>query len=240
MRHIVSAACGLWFALSGIGAGTGMAQTVSSDPVVVVELYTSQGCSSCPPADAYFAELAKDKRVIPLALHVDYWDYIGWADSFANPKFTDRQKAYAHAVGSRTIYTPQMIVGGKDRVEGHQPELVDQLIGAQLAAAQPVALRLQRNGDDLHITAKSMGDLMGAVRVQLVRYTPSAVVEIEHGENAGLKVRYSNIVTSWQVIGNWPGVVPLDLQAKVSGTDPVVVILQQEGPGDILAAARLE
>lgn len=236
MRHIVSAACGLWFGLSGIG----MAQTASSEPVVVVELYTSQGCSSCPPADAYFTALAQDARVIPLALHVDYWDYIGWADSFADPKFTDRQKAYAHAVGSRTIYTPQMIVGGRDRVEGHQPDLVDELIREQLVAAQSVALVIQRTGDSVHIQAQPVGAIKGPVRVQLVRYRPSEVVMIEHGENAGMKVTYTNIVTSWQLIGEWPGGAPLDMQADVHGDDPVVVILQQDGPAEILAAARVE
>lgn len=207
---------------------------------VVVELYTSQGCSSCPPADAYFTKLAQDARVIPLALHVDYWDYIGWADSFANPKFTDRQKAYAHAVGSRTIYTPQMIVGGRDRVEGHQPDLVTELIREQLAAAQSVALVVRRNGDSLHIQANSLRAVRGPVRVQLVRYRPSEAVMIEHGENAGMKVTYTNIVTSWQLIGEWPGAMPLDMKADVRGEEPVVVILQQDGPAEILAAARIE
>lgn len=236
MRHIVSAACGLWFALSGVSG----AQTASSEPVVVVELYTSQGCSSCPPADAYFTALAEDPRVIPLALHVDYWDYIGWEDTFANPKFTDRQKAYAHAVGSRTIYTPQMIVGGRDRVEGHQPDLVTELIREQVLAAQSVALVMQRTGDRLHIQARPVAAIKGPVRVQLVRYRPSEDVMIEHGENAGMTVRYTNIVTSWQMIGEWPGAAPLDMQTEVSGDDPAVVILQQDGPADILAAARIE
>lgn len=236
MRHIVSAACGLWFALSGIG----MAQTTSSEPVVVVELYTSQGCSSCPPADAYFTTLAQDARVIPLALHVDYWDYIGWEDTFADPKFTERQKAYAQAVGSRTIYTPQMIVGGRDRVEGHQPDLVTELIREQLEAAQSVALVMQRSGDSLRIQAQPVAAVKGSVRVQLVRYRPSEVVMIEHGENAGMKVTYTNIVTSWQVIGEWPGVAPLDMQADISGDEPAVVILQQAGPAEILAAARID
>jgi len=91
MRHLVSAACGMWAAI---------AAPAFAESVVVVELYTSQGCSSCPPADALFQTLAKDPRVIPLALHVDYWDYIGWADTLASPKFTERQKSYARAIGS--------------------------------------------------------------------------------------------------------------------------------------------
>ena len=84
MRHIVSAACGIWLAATG---------AIQAEPVVVVELYTSQGCSSGPPADEFIAMLASDPRILPLALHVDYWDYIGWADVFAQSKFTDRQRS---------------------------------------------------------------------------------------------------------------------------------------------------
>src|SRR6056297_1329329 len=89
------------------------APALADDPVVV-ELFTSQGCSSCPPADAMLGELAERDDVIPLALHVDYWDYIGWADIFADPAYTRRQKGYAHATGQRMVYTPQMVIDGQD------------------------------------------------------------------------------------------------------------------------------
>ncbi|EEW24091.1 DUF1223 domain-containing protein [Rhodobacter ferrooxidans] len=236
MRQFVSAMCGLWFAC----AGAGHAQTVASEPVVVVELFTSQGCSSCPPADAFLQHLARDPAVIALALHVDYWDYIGWADSFADPRFTERQKAYAHAAGSRTIYTPQMIVEGQDRVEGHQPELVEDLIRSHLAKAHQVRMSLSRNGTQVLITATANPPLHDEVRVQLVRYRPEQSVTIGHGENEGQTLTYSNIVTSWQVVGEWSGTEPLSLQTEAAGDDPVVVILQQDGPADILAAARLD
>jgi len=235
MRHIVSAVCGLWLALGGPAP----AQTLASDPVVV-ELYTSQGCSSCPPADAYLAMLATDPRVIALALHVDYWDYIGWADSFADPRFTERQKAYAFATGSRTIYTPQMIVAGAERVEGLQPERVADLIADHLASLHPVTLTLRRSGDRVQITAWADPPLTRPVRVQLVRYRPVETVAIEHGENQGQTMTYHNIVTSWQVLAMWPGTAPLALEAPVPGDQPVVVIVQEIGPAAILAAARLE
>ena len=103
----------------------------AAEPVVVVELYTSQGCSSCPPADKLLAELASRKDVLPLALHVDYWDYIGWADVFADPAYTKRQRAYARVAGSRSIYTPQMIVGGKDHVIGFKPMAVAGVMGGE-------------------------------------------------------------------------------------------------------------
>jgi hypothetical protein len=235
MRHIVSAATALWLAMA---VGTN-AQT-ASQPVVVVELYTSQGCSSCPPADDFFAELVQDPRVIPLALHVDYWDYIGWEDGFAKPQFTDRQKAYARAAGSRTIYTPQMIVGGLDRVEGHRPTEVQALINAHLRLDADVSLRMVREGDMLRISAEALEPLDGPVRVQLVRYRPAETVEIQRGENAGRTVTYHNIVTAWQPLGEWTGDSPLSVEAAVPGPDAAVVILQAPGPSAILAAARVD
>ena len=132
MRHFVSAACGVWLAAVA---------PVEAEPVVVVELYTSQGCSSCPPADEFLAMMASDPRILPLALHVDYWDYIGWEDKFAQGQFTERQKAYAHAIGSRTIYTPQLIIGGADRIEGFSPEETAERLRDHLGAATPVRLQ---------------------------------------------------------------------------------------------------
>jgi hypothetical protein len=233
MRHIVSAACGLWLCL----AGSVLAQ---GKPGVVVELYTSQGCSSCPPADEFMAELAQADGVIALSLHVDYWDYIGWEDSFAQSRFTDRQKAYARASGSRMIYTPQMIVGGTDRVEGHTPETVVRKIGKHMNRISPVRLSITRDGDTVVIRAEANPPLDYGTRVQLVRYLPSATVTIERGENAGRTVVYSNVVTSWEVVGEWPGQSPLELLADAPGDDPVVVIVQRDGPSEILAAARLD
>lgn len=211
---------------------------------VVVELYTSQGCSSCPPADAYFAQLAKDPGVIALALHVDYWDYIGWTDQFASPRFTDRQKAYARAEGHRTIYTPQMIVGGVDRVEGANAAAVAEDVQRHQGLPVTVDLDLTRQGDSVTIRAVPRGALGGPLRVQLVRYHPFETVSIDYGENAGQVVDYHNIVTDWQVLGVWAGDQPLELTAPAPGKDPVVVILQGlaggDGPGPIAAAAEVK
>ena len=231
MRQLVGAACGLWAAL---------APPVLAEPVVVVELFTSQGCASCPPADEFLEALVKDPRVIPLSLHVDYWDYIGWEDSFADPKFTERQKAYARANGSRMIYTPQMIVGGEERVEGYAPDELAVHLGDHLAQPAQVVLEVQRKGDVLVIRADADPPLTTPVRVQLVRYRPEETVEIQRGENAGKVITYRNIVTSWDNLGDWPGTAPLELSAPVQGGDPAVVIVQEEGPAAILAAARAE
>ena len=212
--------------------------TATADPVVV-ELFTSQGCSSCPPVDALMAELAERDEVIALALHVDYWDYLGWEDSFADPAFTARQKRYARAAGSRMIYTPQMIVGGADHVKGFQPMELADLIQAHREAPDPVAVSLERKGELLFVTLKPRGGEVGEVVVQLVRYRPEADVEIERGENAGRTIAYRNIVTVWRPIATWNGRTPMKLAAPISGPEPVVVIAQEAGYGPILAAARL-
>lgn len=238
MRHIVSAIC----AVTLLSPGTVFAQqsAETSMPGVVVELFTSQGCSSCPPADEFMAELASHDQVIALALHVDYWDYIGWEDSFAQAAFTERQKSYARAVKSRMVYTPQMVIGGVDRVEGNAPDAVVNLIGKHMAQQSPVTLSLQRQGDSLVIRAIADPPLGRGVEVQVVRYLPSAVVEIERGENAGKTVTYRNIVTEWAKVGEWPGVAPLELTVPAPGAEPVAVILQEAGPAAVLAAARIE
>lgn len=231
-RQLVSAACGLWI-------GFASAVAAQTQPVLV-ELYTSQGCSSCPPADEFMAHLAKDPNVIALSLHVDYWDYIGWKDTFANPQFTQRQKSYARAIGSRTIYTPQMIVNGKDRVEGNDPLEVSDKVRTHMAAHSPVTLSVTRKNGKVYITATATPPLTRKARVQVVRYLPSETVQIGRGENAGRAVTYHNVVTSWQSVGDWAGTGPLDMQADVPGGDPVVVIIQSDGPADVLAVARLK
>ena len=232
MRHLVSATFGLWIGVSGAA--------VAQTSPVVVELYTSQGCSSCPPADEFMLELVKSPDVIALSLHVDYWDYIGWRDTFASPQFTQRQKAYAKAAGSRMIYTPQMIVGGLDRVEGNDPAQVAEAVRRHQAQVSPVRLTVTRDGDRVLIKAEADPPLTKPARIQVIRYTPEATVAIGRGENEGREVTYSNIVTDWQAVADWPGLAPLELTAEAVGPDPVVVIVQTEGPADVLAATLVK
>lgn len=234
MRRMKSSALGLWLAL----AGAGLAQDGSGNPVVV-ELYTSQGCSSCPPADRLFDELTARDDVIALALHVDYWDYIGWSDTFGSPAFTDRQRAYARAAGARTIYTPQMIVAGMDHLVGVRPSELATLIAHHAETPRPVELSLERQGEVVKVDARAVAPLPGGASVQLVRFRPHARVEIARGENAGQTIDYRNIVTAWQAVADWDGQSDLVLTVEAPGAEPVVVILQAPGPGPILAAAAL-
>ena len=206
---------------------------------VVVELFTSQGCSSCPPADELLHYLSKKDGVIALSLHVDYWDYIGWKDSFAQPRFTKRQKGYAHAAGSRSVYTPQMVIGGQSHVMGARAMEVTDAIALHAAQPEVVALRIARDGAQVRIEAGQPLAEVGEMVVQLVRYVPEESVDITRGENAGRRLTYANVVTHWDVVGEWSGVEPLDMLVEAPGADPVVVILQAARQGPIVAAAAL-
>lgn len=230
MRGILGVVMAAWLGLAGGAASAG--------ETVVVELYTSQGCSSCPPADALLAKLADRDDVIALALHVDYWDYIGWKDEMAQPAFTARQKAYAKAAGHRTVYTPQMVIGGSDHVVGYEPMEVAELIQKHREAARPVELSVRREGDSILIEARAVGEVDGPVVVQVARYVPMRAVAINRGENAGRTIEYHNIVDLWSEVGRWNGRGTYSATTQVAGEDPVAVILQREGHGPVLAAAR--
>ena len=217
------------------------APAARADSPVVVELFTSQGCSACPPADALLTQLAGRDDVIALALHVDYWDYIGWADTFASGQFTRRQHAYARHAGQRMVYTPQMIVGGVERVVGYEPMDVAELIAQYRVVDYPVEVSLSRveGGIVLRAVASMALEEPGMV-VQIVRYIPSEMVEIRRGENAGRTVEYSKIVTEWMRVGTWSGAEPYELQLVDDSALPIAAIVQMAGPGQILGAARLD
>ena len=232
-RALCAALC-LWFA----AAGSALAQYSEGEPGVVVELFTSQGCAACPPADALMARLAERPGVIALSLHVDIWDYLGWPDRFAQPGFTERQKAYARAEGSRSILTPQMIVAGAHRLGGVRGMELADLLQAEAARPERVELVLRRNGAMLEIHAHAEPPLERGAVVDLVRYTPKATVRIGAGENAGRTVTHYNIVTLWETLGLWDGNGPVAFHVRLDGSEPVVVIVQEEGPGAILAASR--
>ena len=165
MKRVAAALAALWLTLPG-------AALAQSAPVVV-ELFTSQGCSSCPPADKLMHDLAKREDVIALALHVDYWDYIGWKDLFADPEHTKRQQRYAFRGGRDVVYTPQMIINGQDDVVGARAMELAEIIAAHAERGSPVTLRATRAGDAVQIEASAAeGAAPGRLVVQLVRFTP--------------------------------------------------------------------
>ncbi len=241
MRHIIGFILGTGLALSALalpaGAAADSGPMIGPDGPVVVELFTSQGCSSCPAADAVLKQLAGRKDVIALALHVDYWDYIGWKDTFAQARFTARQKGYARAAGKRMIYTPQMVIEGQEHVVGNKLRDVERLIASHRKDNSGITLSVTRKGGKIRIVASARRPGPQPLWVELVRLRGRVMVDITHGENAGRKIEYSNIVTDWQKIGPWDSGKPLDLTRALKGAGPVAVIIQSPDFGPVLAAA---
>lgn len=226
--------------ICAMALGVAATPALADDPVVV-ELFTSQGCSACPPADELLAQLAERDDVIALALHVDYWDYIGWADTFANPAFSQRQQSYGRAAGSTVVYTPQMVIGGVDHVIGNRTMEVADAIAAHRAIANPVSVEALASAGGWIVTAAWVGDGQApAMVVQVVTVSPMEAVEITRGENAGLSTEYHNIVRSWQVVAEWSGATEFEAQVMPSNEMPHVVIFQSDGFGAILGAAWLD
>lgn len=220
--------------------GMGAPALAETSGAVVVELFTSQGCSSCPPADAFLAELVNVPGVIALSMHMDYWDYIGWQDTFGSEAYANRQRDYARAAGRSMIYTPQMIIAGGESVEGNQPPAVLAAITRANQLSTPVALDAVRTADGVAIRAESRAPFAQAGKVELLRFRPEASVDITRGENAGQSITYHNVVTDLAVLGYWTGDVPWEMQAPATGPEGVVVMVQDEATGRILAAVQLK
>lgn len=217
--------------------GAGRAQPAP----VVVELFTSQGCTSCPPADALLTELAAQPGVIALALHVDYWDYLGWPDSFASPAFSARQKAYALVFGKRSIFTPQVVVQGREPMIGHDAERIRARIAAHAREEAPVDLTLEMADDILSIALAPRRGPVGPADVFLVLYTPVTEVSIEAGGNAGQRIRYTNVVDSWDTVASWDGSEPVAFEVEIEGLGEAdgAVIVQRGRVGPVMSAALL-
>jgi len=220
------------------------AESLHVQPKAVVELFTSQGCAQCPPADALLTSLAERGDVVALAYHVNYWDYIGWEDTFGDQSFSDRQRAYAKSWGSSRIYTPQMVVNGAKGVVGSRRDEVQQAVDG---ASLPLIVALAHEGDILQVDVPAKADL-GDATIWLVTFLDRADVAIEDGENAGKSMVYTQVVTGRQVLGMWEAdagaqfKLPLGevLGEKNSG---LAVVIQQERnglPGLILGAATFE
>lgn len=225
----------LWivlFALAGGCTAPSGAAVDGANPTVV-ELYQSQGCSSCPPADAVLNALADRADVLPLSFAVTYWDQLGWKDTFASPAFTQRQWDYAHAAGRTYVATPQMVINGRGAVTGNDRAQVDEAIHRFARAGAGPAIARQG-------AAIAVGAGKGTATVWLVRYDPRTIaVPIRAGENGGRTISHRNIVRQLVRLGQWTG-APLRLvlpQGPASLSS--AILLQQGAGGAIIAAHRL-
>lgn len=220
------------------------ADTSGATRPVVVELFTSQGCSSCPPADALLGELAEQPGVIALAHHVDYWDYIGWKDPFARPEATKRQRRYSEKLGARFIYTPQMVIDGQiDVVGSRRTQVISSLVTAQTTGK---SLAIEIDGRASAATVRiPAGDLPAEpATVWLAVFDDEHRTDVQRGENSGQELVDANVVREFVSIGTWNGEaleLSVDLAAAIAdGRDGCAVIVQEGGVGRILGAALME
>ncbi|MBS7538341.1 DUF1223 domain-containing protein [Ancylobacter lacus] len=229
------------FFVAGTAAHAGDDAAASSSggakPVAVVELFTSQGCSSCPPADRLLGELAQRPGVIALTLAVDYWDYLGWKDTLAKHGHSMRQKSYARARGDGKLFTPQLIVNGSVMTVGNDPEAISRALARTAPLTVPVAASVE--GDRVSV---KVGAGLGAGEVWLCPVSRSEAVQIGRGENEGTTVDYHNVVRGWMKLGDWNG-TPATFDAGLAelrgGADAVAVLVQAGTavmPGPVLGA----
>jgi hypothetical protein len=236
-----------WSSALGVCAIVAIIRPAHADPRAVVELFTSQGCSSCPPADQIIGELAKDPNVIALSMPIEYWDYLGWKDTLADTRFSARQKAYSQMRGDRDVYTPQMIVNGSANVIGSDRAGIDSAIQntQKAAGVMSVPVTMTLSGKQINVSvAASKAATAAHGEVWICSVSKSVPISIGRGENRGREVTYYNVVRNILKVGDWNGspgnwTVPLENISR-DGVDAAVVYVQdgnREKPGPMLGAA---
>ena len=222
-------------ALAPTGA-TARADSPAANPVVV-ELFTSQGCSSCPPANANLAAIADRPDVLALSFGVTYWDYIGWKDTFAKPEFTNRQYAYEQKLHRATAYTPQMVVNGLLDVVGSQRNAVE---NALAQAAHPEAIELAVAGTDLQIHMPALASKCNCL-ITLFGFRSQVDTRVVAGENSGRTLREFQVVRLMRSLGRWKGdaqVLHTSLRGMPADIDGYAVVAQEGTGGRIIASGR--
>lgn len=226
----------LLFASSASAGGT-------REPIMI-ELFTSQGCSSCPAADAFLGELQARRDVIAISFNIDYWDYVGWRDTLASHENTLRQQAYARLLKPHQVYTPEMVIDGDENVPGNQREqalkIVEDCKREGLDQRVEVTLKLAGNEVDVALGAGPRRD----ATVWMAHTASARTIAIGSGENRGRTVTYHNVVRSFAAVGKWSGdALTLRLPAKgqpTENSDGIVVWVQSGDMGKILGAAQIK
>lgn len=236
-----------WSGALGVCAIVAVIRPAHAEPKAVVELFTSQGCSSCPPADKVLGELAKDPSVIALSLPIDYWDYLGWKDTLADSRFSARQKAYSYMRGDRNVYTPQVVVNGAAHVIGSDRARIEGAIQDTGKAAKVMSVPVTMSLSGKQLTVSVAGGKEGAPakgEVWLCSISKAVPISISRGENRGREVVYHNVVRNLLKVGDFNGTpgswtVPLDSVMR-EGIDAAAVLVQdgsRDKPGPMLGAA---
>src|SRR4051812_21449958 len=236
-----------WSGTLGMCAIVAVVRPAHADPRAVIELFTSQGCSSCPPADKIIGELAKDPNVIALSMPIDYWDYLGWKDTLADSRFSARQKAYSHVRGDRDVYTPQVVVNGSRHLIGSDRGAIDGAIDdtRKVAGVMSVPVTMTQSGKLINVSvAASKGPALTRGEVWICSISKAVPISIGRGENRGREITYHNVVRNLLKVGDWNGssgswTVPLENISR-DGVDAAVVYVQdgsRDKPGPMLGAA---
>jgi len=223
-------------------------QAARAEPRAVIELFTSQGCSSCPPADKLIEVYARDPSVIALTLAVDYWDYLGWKDTLALSGHSNRQRAYAKTRGDRQVYTPQAVIDGAVHALGSDKAAIERAIrqARDQNDALALAVTMVRASDKLTVSVPASRDEKGQGEIWLCPVTKSVPVSIGRGENRGRTIVYSNVVRRWIKLGDWTGKaatfeVPIK-DVQTGNIDSVAVMVQSgvaSAPKLVLGAAQI-
>ncbi len=213
---------------------------------ILVELYTSQGCSSCPPADVILGQVKGREDVVALSFNVDYWDYIGWRDTLAKRENTLRQQAYEKVLASHRVYTPQVVIDGALDVVGNQrKDVLDAIVRRTgEVAGKRAAIMLAQKGDTVEVRIGALAGVKQPATVWLAHTLSARTVNIAKGENSGRVITYHNVVRDFSAVGKWTGeAMTLELPARSTpgeNTDGVAVWVQTGNPGPVLGAAQLK
>jgi hypothetical protein len=220
----------------------------AGDPRAVVELFTSQGCSSCPAADKLMGELSKDPSIVALSMPIDYWDYLGWKDTLADSRFSARQRAYSHVRGDRDVYTPQAVINGSVHVIGSDRSSIETAIGetekASGVMSVPVSMSVTGRQINVSVAASRNGPAAMHGEVWICSVSKAVPISIGRGENRGREITYYNVVRNLLKVGDWNGTpyswtVPLENISR-DGVDAAAVYVQdgnRDRPGPMLGAA---
>jgi hypothetical protein len=233
-------------AAAGATVASGLMPRVAeagTDGPWLVELFTSQGCSSCPPADAYLGSLARRADIVALSFHVDYWDYIGWKDKYASRDTTERQRAYARVLKQRYVYTPEMVVEGAAHDTGRERGTIETLLAQARKKAQPRAtpeLSLAADGS-LLVQLQPYTLESGAADVTLMVYDRRHATPVASGENQGRMLENFNVVRRMKSLARWDGgAANWTIPERLQSGQGAAVIVQGTDHGPVLGCNKLE
>jgi hypothetical protein len=237
-----------------VGTATSIPAAPAAEFRAVIELFTSQGCSSCPAADKLMGKLSGDPTLLTMSLPVDYWDYLGWKDTLALHTHSERQRAYAEARGDRAVYTPQVVVNGVVHVLGSDKTAIENAVMKTDSAVAPLTLPVKVSvaGDKVVVNVPEAEDARRQGEVWLCPISGKVLVTIGRGENRGRTLTYTNVVRRWVKLGEWHGkaetfTVPVAHLAaegfSLKDIDQVAVLVQSgpaDKPGVMLGAATAD